>query len=498
MSGYRDLRRGSVDTQASSTSDGSISTVSSECKVTARLLDLMHKTQYELVQENGQRRLTAPELTVEQRERIKGAEVFLGRLPRDCYEDELMPVLERVGRLLELRLMLDFSGTTRGYAFALFEDAKTARRACTMLDGYKIRPGHKIGAVRSVDNCRLFFGGVPKNKTKEEFLEELSKLMDGIVDIYLYPNAQDKTLNRGFIFVEFKDHRSAAMARRKLIPGRVQLWDHEVAVDWADPEPGEPVDEEIMKNVTALFVRNLTIDISQQKIREIFQRETNIPILKLKKINHFAFVHYETRQLAEASMQIMTRPGGVASMEKWEICWAKPIGPIKQAERQRCINEAISQSKNRDVRTKRPGARKQYLYNDQIEHQIEDQILENKQDNLDMYCVAILIDFVSKTLQAECSFQCLPSQNPTGWFHKITIFKANAIIFEGYGTVQPTKQLSLDAAVSTVYHELTSAYNQNVYSGTFPPLTVDHLSAQMMQVNISNTIPSLQYKNNIL
>ena len=66
-----------------------------------------------------------------------------------------------------------------------------------MLDGYEIRPGHRIGAVKSVDNCRLFFGGVPKNKTKEEFMEELSKLMEGIVDVYLYPNAQDRSLNRG-------------------------------------------------------------------------------------------------------------------------------------------------------------------------------------------------------------------------------------------------------------------------------------------------------------
>lgn len=56
--------------------------------------------------------------------------------------------------------------------------------------------------MKSVDNCRLFFGGVPKNKTKEEFFEELSKLMEGIVDIYLYPSAQDKTLNRGKLFKE--------------------------------------------------------------------------------------------------------------------------------------------------------------------------------------------------------------------------------------------------------------------------------------------------------
>lgn len=220
-----------------------------ECQLTLRLLEMLQKTKYELVQENGQRRLTAPEIVCGEKQRMKGAEIFIGRLPRDCYEDELMPILEKVGRLIELRLMLDFSGSTRGYAFALFEDSKIARSACAKLNGYEIRPGHCIGVVKSVDNCRLFFGGVPKNKGKEEFLYELNKILEGIVEIYLYPCARDKSLNRGFIFVEFKDHRAAAMARRKLIPGKVMLWEHEIAVDWADPEPGDPIDEEIMETV---------------------------------------------------------------------------------------------------------------------------------------------------------------------------------------------------------------------------------------------------------
>ena len=126
--GFNDSRRGSCTSTVSSNLSDTLS--NAECQVTKRLLELVTKTEYEIVQENGQRRLTAPELTFEERERIKGAEVFLGRLPRDCYEDELMPILEIPGRLLELRLMLDFSGLTRGYAFALYPDSKTARRAC--------------------------------------------------------------------------------------------------------------------------------------------------------------------------------------------------------------------------------------------------------------------------------------------------------------------------------------------------------------------------------
>lgn len=57
--------------------------------------------------------------------------------------------------------------------------------------------------------------------------------------------------------------------------------------------------------MTALFVRNLTLEMSQQKVREIFHRHTNVPILKLKKINHFAFIHYENREAAQSVMDIM-------------------------------------------------------------------------------------------------------------------------------------------------------------------------------------------------
>lgn len=227
-----------------------ISDLQTDIQTQYKLLQLIGESEFDIIQENGQRRLTSHELANNLIERSKGSEVFLGRIPRNCYEDEIVPVLQKVGKLLELRLMLDFSGTNRGFGFALFEDSKTARRACQLLNNSEIRPGHRIGVVKSIDNCRLFFGGVPKDKSKGEFFEELSKMLDGITEIYVYPNSEDRTQNRGFIFVEFRDHRSAAMARRKLIPGRVVLWDHDIAVDWADPEPGDPIDEDIMQTVS--------------------------------------------------------------------------------------------------------------------------------------------------------------------------------------------------------------------------------------------------------
>ena len=58
----------------------------------------------------------------------------------------------------------------------------------------------------------------------------------------------DKNKNRGFAFVEYKNHRAAAMARRKLLTNQIELWGQKVAVDWAEPEP--EIDEEVMSKVS--------------------------------------------------------------------------------------------------------------------------------------------------------------------------------------------------------------------------------------------------------
>lgn len=84
----------------------------------------------------------------------------------------------------------------------------------------------------------------------------MRKVTEGVMDVIVYPSASDKTKNRGFAFVEYESHRSAAMARRKLMNGRVDLWGHNIAVDWAEPEL--EVDEEIMAQVQFIRVQIAT------------------------------------------------------------------------------------------------------------------------------------------------------------------------------------------------------------------------------------------------
>ena len=69
----------------------------------------------------------------------------------------------------------------------------------------------------------------------------------GVIDVIVYLSVSNKSKNRGYAFVEYDSRRSAAVARGKLRNNRIQLWGHDVTVDWAEPQV--EMDEEVMSQV---------------------------------------------------------------------------------------------------------------------------------------------------------------------------------------------------------------------------------------------------------
>ncbi|CAF3611475.1 unnamed protein product [Rotaria sordida] len=277
---------------------------------------------YPVRQENGQRKTgPPPDWPTTRHPPGRGCEVFVGKLPRDCFESELFPLFERCGQIYEMRLMMDFSGFNRGYAFITYTCRDNAKRSVKELNNYEIRPSRLIGVCQSVDNCRLFVGGIPKTKKREEILDEMCKVTEGVVDVIVYPSAHDKTKNRGFAFVEYESHRSAAMARRKLLPGKIQLWGHQIAVDWAEPET--EVDEDVMSTVRVLYVRNLMMNTTEEQIKEIFQRFKSNSVERVKKLKDYAFVHFKERDDALHAMNLMN--GREIDGSIVEVTLAKPV-----------------------------------------------------------------------------------------------------------------------------------------------------------------------------
>ncbi|KAK2865958.1 hypothetical protein Q7C36_002014 [Tachysurus vachellii] len=287
----------------------------------AALRTLIQRTGYQLHQENGQRRYGGPPPDWEGPPPERGSEIFVGKLPRDLFEDELVPLCEKFGKIYEVRMMMDFNGNNRGYAFVTFSAKQEAKNAMKYLNNYEIRNGRLLGVCASVDNCRLFVGGIPKTKKKEEILAEMKKVTDGVVEVIVYPSAADKSKNRGFAFVEYESHRAAAMARRKLLPGRIQLWGHAIAVDWAEPEV--EVDEDTMSTVKILYIRNLMLATTEETIEKEFNAIKPGAVERVKKIRDYAFVHFSQRDDAIAAMNVLN--GKVIDGSPIEVTLAKPV-----------------------------------------------------------------------------------------------------------------------------------------------------------------------------
>ncbi|XP_047464981.1 APOBEC1 complementation factor isoform X2 [Mugil cephalus] len=287
----------------------------------AALRTLMQRTGYQLRQENGQRRYGGPPPSWDGPPPERGSEIFVGKLPRDLFEDELVPLCEKFGKIYEVRMMMDFNGNNRGYAFVTFSTKQEAKTAMKQLNNYEIRNGRLLGVCASVDNCRLFVGGIPKTKKREEILSEMRKVTDGVVDVIVYPSAADKSKNRGFAFVEYESHRAAAMARRKLLPGRIQLWGHPIAVDWAEPEV--EVDEDTMATVKILYVRNLMLQTTEETIEKEFNSIKPGAVERVKKIRDYAFVHFTQREDAITAMNTLN--GKIVDGSPIEVTLAKPV-----------------------------------------------------------------------------------------------------------------------------------------------------------------------------
>ena len=142
----------------------------------------------------------------------------------------------------------------------------------------------------------------------------------------IYSSPDDRRKNRGFCFLEYDSHKSASLAKRRLSTGRVKIFGCDIIVDWADPQD-EP-DNDTMSKVKVLYVRNLTQEFTEERLKESF--EIHGPIQRVKKIKDYAFVHFEERDDAVAAMDALQ--GRSIHGATLEISLAKPPSDRKKKE----------------------------------------------------------------------------------------------------------------------------------------------------------------------
>lgn len=123
-----------------------------------RLRNLSMRTSCPTRQENGQRYLGPPINWIEKAP--TNAEIFISKLPADCYEDEIYDFCSRVGKIYLIRLMINFENENRGFCFVTFSSSKEAEEAVVLLPQSPLRKGHYVHAEISFNNCTLKMYGL--------------------------------------------------------------------------------------------------------------------------------------------------------------------------------------------------------------------------------------------------------------------------------------------------------------------------------------------------
>ena len=59
-------------------------------------------------------------------------------------------------------MMDQHTGLNRGYAFVVYSSVNESKECVKTLNNAEVRLGRTLGVCMSVDNCRLFIGGIPK------------------------------------------------------------------------------------------------------------------------------------------------------------------------------------------------------------------------------------------------------------------------------------------------------------------------------------------------
>ncbi|GFS43962.1 heterogeneous nuclear ribonucleoprotein Q [Trichonephila inaurata madagascariensis] len=288
---------------------------------------ILDRTGYTLDVTTGQRKYGGPPPNWDKAPPGSGCEVFVGKIPKNIFEDELIPVFEKCGQIWDLRLMMDpLSGQNRGYAFITYCTRDAAQAAVRQLDNYEIKSGKNLKVNVSVPNLRLFVGNIPKSKSKEEIFEEFGKLSVGLTEVIIYSSPDDKRKNRGFCFLEYESHKAASLAKRKLGTGRTKVWGCDIIVDWADPQ--EEPDQETMSKVKVLYARNLTSELTEEKLKEMFEEFGKVD--RVKKIKDYAFIHFAERDAAVKAMdEVNGKQFGGSNIE---VSLAKPPSDKKKKE----------------------------------------------------------------------------------------------------------------------------------------------------------------------
>ncbi|XP_028315566.1 dead end protein 1 [Gouania willdenowi] len=194
----------------------------------------LEQTNTRLVQVNGQRKYGGPPAAWKGPAPGAHCEVFISQIPRETYEDVLIPLFSSVGPLWEFRLMMNFSGQNRGFAYAKYGSATVAGEAIRMLHGYMLETSSPLCVRRSTEKRHLTIGNLPTSTTSDQLLQVLHTLAEGVERVvFRPPEPGTKGLSA---IVAFSSHYTASMAKKVLVEDFQKRFSLTITIGWQSME----------------------------------------------------------------------------------------------------------------------------------------------------------------------------------------------------------------------------------------------------------------------
>ncbi|XP_028753567.1 flowering time control protein FCA [Neltuma alba] len=173
------------------------------------------------------------------------AKLFVGSVPRTATEEDIRPLFEQHGNVVEVALIKDRkTGQQQGCCFIKYASPDEADQAIKALHNQHILPGgvgpiqvryadgerERLGAVE----YKLFVGSLNKQATVKE-VEEIFSKYGRVEDVYLMRD--EKKQSRGCGFVKYS-HRDMALAAINALNGIYTMrgCDQPLTVRFADPK----------------------------------------------------------------------------------------------------------------------------------------------------------------------------------------------------------------------------------------------------------------------
>ena len=215
--------------------------------------------------------------------------VFIKNLDTAIDNKALHDTFAAFGNILSCKVAQDENGNSKGYGFVHYETAEAATSAIKQVNGMllndkKVFVGHHIAKKdrqskfeeMKANFTNIYVKNIDSNVTDDEFRELFEKYGD-IVSASIA--RQDDGKSRGFGFVNFIDHTDAARAvdelndrdfhGQNLYVGRAQK-KHEREEELRKQYEAARQEKASKYTGVNLYVKNLTDDVDDEKLREIF------------------------------------------------------------------------------------------------------------------------------------------------------------------------------------------------------------------------------------